>query len=125
MPKRKTKKATLEERFLLAWEEHGYPNSDITREHKFHPKRRWKFDFAFPTFKVAVEIEGLGAGGMGRHQRVGGLVKDAEKYNMAAEMGWTVLRCPSPFFTQKTEFGESVLEQFIEQVCRVVCSNGN
>jgi hypothetical protein len=27
-------------------------------EYKFHPKRRWKIDAAWPGFRLAVEIEG-------------------------------------------------------------------
>ena len=61
------------------------------REFRFHPKRKWRFDFAWPDLKLAVEIEGLTRDG-GRHQRFGGFEADCEKYNTAAVMGWTVLR---------------------------------
>jgi very-short-patch-repair endonuclease len=57
------------------------------REFKFHPERRWRFDFAFPDRNLAVEVEGIG-----RHQTIGGFKKDAEKYNAAALLGWMVLR---------------------------------
>lgn len=62
-------------------------------EHRFHPTRKWRFDFAFPDLKVAVEYEGLvfrGAGG--RHQRAAGLIEDSIKYAEAACLGWVVLR---------------------------------
>lgn len=59
------------------------------REHKFHPERKWRFDFFFPERKLAVEIEG-GVGG--RHQRIGGFTKDCDKYNAATLMGIAVLR---------------------------------
>jgi very-short-patch-repair endonuclease len=61
------------------------------REHKFHPVRRWKFDFAFPEKMLAVEVEG-GTWNMGRHTRGSGYVKDLEKYNAATILGWRVLR---------------------------------
>jgi len=48
-------------------------------------------DFAWPDKKIAVEIEG-GVWGLGRHNRPKGFIADTEKYNAAAEMGWTVLR---------------------------------
>jgi len=57
-------------------------------EHRFHPTRRWRFDFAWPQQKVALEVEGLN----GRHQRTAGFLKDMEKYNRATVMGWRVLR---------------------------------
>lgn len=60
-------------------------------EHKFHNKRRWRFDFAHPIHMIAVEIEG-GVWIKGRHTRGSGFVKDMEKYNSAEVSGWTVLR---------------------------------
>lgn len=61
------------------------------REHRFHPTRRWRFDFAFPDQKLAVEIEG-GIWTGGRHTRGSGYKGDMEKYNEAALLGWKVLR---------------------------------
>jgi hypothetical protein len=66
----------------------GIPEPD--REHMFHAGRRWRFDFAWPEVKLAVEIEGRG-----RHQNVVGFRKDAEKYNTAIALGWRVLRFPA------------------------------
>jgi len=53
--------------------------------------RRWRFDFAWPDWKLAVEIEG-GVFAHGRHTRGKGYEADCEKYNAAAVLGWTVLR---------------------------------
>lgn len=61
------------------------------REHKFHPGRQWRLDFAWPEFLIALEIEG-GIWVKGRHIRPAGFEKDCEKYNAAATLGWTVLR---------------------------------
>lgn len=61
------------------------------REHKFHPTRRWRFDFAFPDLKLAVEVEG-GTYSNGRHNRGNGYESDLEKYNEAILLGWNVLR---------------------------------
>jgi hypothetical protein len=61
-------------------------------EHRFHPERRWRFDFAWPDLMVAVEVEG-GVWVGGRHTRGKGFLADMEKYNHAAEAGWCVLRC--------------------------------
>ena len=60
-------------------------------EFKFHPTRLWRFDYAWPLAKVAVEVEG-GVWTMGRHTRGAGFENDIEKYNAAGEMGWIVLR---------------------------------
>lgn len=61
------------------------------QEVRFDPVRKWRFDFAFPGHKVAVEIEG-GAWSNGRHTRPAGFEADLEKYNAAALLGWIVLR---------------------------------
>lgn len=62
-------------------------------EHRFHPTRRWRIDYAWPDQKLAVEIEG-GVWTAGRHTRSKGFLKDAEKYNALTEMGWRLLRYP-------------------------------
>ena len=63
------------------------------REFVFHPTRQWRFDFAFPSVKLAVEVEGLLWGGKtSRHQHAKGYTKDLEKYNEATILGWRILR---------------------------------
>lgn len=64
------------------------------REHAFHPERKWRFDFAWPAFMIAVEVDG-GTYSRGRHVRPEGFEKDAEKLNAAAELGWRVYRYTS------------------------------
>jgi very-short-patch-repair endonuclease len=61
------------------------------REYGFHPERRWRFDFAWPHAKVAVEVDG-GIYQQGRHNRGAGMEKDNEKLNEALSCGWKVLR---------------------------------
>lgn len=60
-------------------------------EYKFSPDRNWRFDYAFPEFKIAIEQEG-GIFTGGRHVRGAGYLKDMEKYNQAAILGWRILR---------------------------------
>ena len=61
------------------------------REHQFAPPRKWRFDFCWPDYLVAVEVEG-GTWSGGRHVTGSGFAKDIEKYNAAAVRGWCVLR---------------------------------
>ncbi|EOA6544913.1 TPA: DUF559 domain-containing protein [Vibrio vulnificus] len=60
-------------------------------EFRFHKTRRWRFDFAYPEQRVAIEVEG-GTWANGRHTRAKGYAADCEKYNMAVLEGWRVLR---------------------------------
>jgi very-short-patch-repair endonuclease len=103
-------KADLRSLFVEAWEQHGFAASDLTPELKFHPTRRWRFDIAFPSLKVAVELDGFGFG----HQSKGQRRKDNEKSNAAAELGWTLLRYTS------AELVRSRIADTVEQVCRVL-----
>jgi hypothetical protein len=61
-------------------------------ELQFAPPRRWRFDYAWPDAKVALEVEGA-VWVRGRHTRGAGFLKDMEKYNRATVLGWRVVRC--------------------------------
>lgn len=60
-------------------------------EYRFHPVRRWRFDYAWPEISLALEVDG-GGFVQGRHGRGTGIEKDCEKYNAALVEGWKVLR---------------------------------
>lgn len=64
------------------------------REVVFAPPRRWRFDFAWPERRVAVEVEG-GTWVGGGHSRGRGFASDVDKYNAAVLGGWRVLRVTS------------------------------
>lgn len=64
---------------------------ECVKEYKFHPIRRWRFDYAIPEHKIALEVEG-GVWTGGRHIRAQGFLGDMEKYNTATLMGWRVFR---------------------------------
>lgn len=74
------------------------------REYQFHLGRKWRFDFAFPSHKVAVEIEGGTAFGKSRHSRGKGFVGDCQKYNAAALQEWLVFR----FTPEMVRSGEAI-----------------
>jgi hypothetical protein len=61
------------------------------REYYFSKPRMWRFDFAWPEYMLAVEIEG-GSWSNGRHSRGSGFTEDCEKYNRATILGWWLLR---------------------------------
>ncbi len=89
-PEPKVKRAfERAEVFLRALEVRGLPRPE--REWKFEAKRRWRFDYAWPERMVALEVEG-GVWTGGRHTRGAGFLKDMEKYNRAAVLGWRLLR---------------------------------
>ena len=64
---------------------------DAVAEHRFHPIRKWRFDFAVPSSRIAIEIDG-GVWAGGRHSGGAGQIKDMEKFNMAAIYGWRVMK---------------------------------
>lgn len=64
---------------------------ECIKEHKFHPTRKWRFDYAIPQHRIAIEVEG-GVWTGGRHTSPKGFLNDMEKYNTATMMGWRVLR---------------------------------
>ena len=76
---------------------------EYIREFQWHPTRKWRSDFLIVGNNdrlniilggILVEIEG-GIWTRGRHTRGSGFIKDCEKYNTAAAMGWRVFRFPS------------------------------
>lgn len=72
---------------------------NVTPEYRFHPIRRWRFDFADPALMIAVEIEG-GTWVGGRHITGSGYAKDCEKYNTATALGWRVFRFTPQMLTK-------------------------
>ena len=63
---------------------------DPATELLFHPKRKWRFDYAWEEQKLALEVHG-GIHSGGRHTRGRGFVEDRAKMNEATLLGWTVL----------------------------------
>ncbi len=70
-------------------------------EFRFHPVRKWRFDFLFEPM-VALEVDGA-VWTNGRHTRGKGYIADMEKLNEAVLMGYTVLRATP----QMVESGEA------------------
>lgn len=81
------------------------------RELQFAKPRKFRFDFAFPHAMLAVECEG-GSWVRGGHNRGVRFESDCEKYNLATEMGWRVLR----YTMAQIESGEAIAQ--IERVLK-------
>lgn len=91
-----------------------WPNlwSDHKEEFQFNCDRLWRFDFAWPCMKLAVEIDGFGWG----HQAQQHLSAHNEKRNAAVEDGWRVLVFDSRLLGSRQKVSDAV-----EQVCHVLC----
>lgn len=75
-------------------------------EFRFHGTRKWRFDLAFPAERVAIEVQG-GIWVAGGHNRGAQMLKDWEKYNEAACLGWRLLYCQPKDLTMLA-FAETV-----------------
>lgn len=53
---------------------------NVVKEYRFCQRRKWRFDYAAPQHRVALEVEG-GVWSRGRHTRPQGFLGDMEKYN--------------------------------------------
>ena len=102
---------------LATWRQLGLPAA--VAEHGFCAERKWRFDFAFPKERVAIEVQGgifgtgrkcrtCGQRKAGRHTRGTALVDEYEKLRAAAMLGWRVLPClPRQIYTR--ELAEEIL----------------
>ncbi len=91
----------LETHLLLSVRAAGLP--EPVREYKFHPTRKWRIDFCWPGFRLAVEVEG-GIYRGGGHTHVKDLKRDMEKSNALTLLGWRLLR----FHGDQVRSGEAV-----------------
>ena len=78
---------------------------EYEKELQFDPSRKFRFDWAIAEHKIASEDEGLHASGprgtgKSRHLTIEGYVRDCVKYNLAAKLGWRVLRYTATGYSQ-------------------------
>lgn len=86
--KRTISRSTLEHKFQANWNK-TYPATKLVREYKFSD-RGYRFDFAHPKSKVAIEIQGGTHLPYGAHSSAVGLQRDYEKLAIASSLGWRV-----------------------------------
>jgi hypothetical protein len=81
-------------------------------EYRFHPDRKWRFDYAWPGLKIAIEYDGIMQRTVG-HNSLGGILRDSEKINEAQRLGWRVFRANAKNVGDGTFFAliESVLAE--------------
>jgi very-short-patch-repair endonuclease len=103
-PRRASAKSEAEEALATELARVALPGWDLEREYRFHDGRKWRFDFAFPSLHLAIEVDGSG------HQRFGKTDKDNEKLNEAAKLGWRVLRFRSRDKKKAAEWAAFIVE---------------
>lgn len=85
--------SSLESAFARQLEHRATPTTPRPeREFLFasHLGRKYRFDFAWPQRRIAVEIHGSPRGGGPGHGSYGGLQVDSAKNNLATAAGWRV-----------------------------------
>ena len=82
------------------------------RDYRFLPRRKFELDFAWPQYKVAIEVQG-GQYVRGAHLRPVRYHSDTEKLNEAQLAGWIVL-----WFT--TEDVQKLVRKTVETVRRAL-----
>ena len=74
--------------FLQCWKAIG-GKAPVT-EMQFHQDRKWRWDFAWPEVRLAIEIQG-GIWAKGGHSSGKGITRDCEKFGAAAILKWHVI----------------------------------
>lgn len=99
-----------------------YHKIKFIQEYKFHPDRKWRFDFAIDPegYKIAIEIEG-GTWNNGAHVRGKGYADNCEKYNQAQILGWKVFRYTSDMLAKNPEQMIIDVKEYIKNHDKYIC----
>ena len=98
------------------------PGVEVVKEYMFHYTRKWRFDYAIPELKIAIEIDG-GVWDYGRHNRPQGYINDMEKLNNAISLGWYVLRFTT--YDRMTNATLSLIKKTVELRQKEMFDEGN
>ena len=99
----------------VLFERYPVAKKNLVKEYQFDPNRKWRFDYAWPAYMLAVEIDGFGGG----HQTPKAMARDNEKANGAMDLGWTLYRYCSAQLGSKLG-----VELAVEQVARTFLVRG-
>ena len=100
----------LEITFADAWVAY-YPEIDLHSEWRFAPPRKFRFDFAHLPSKIAIELQGGIFNPNTRHINGAALLKEHEKLNLAASLGWRVF-----YISTKTVNDIAIYEQIAQAI---------
>lgn len=99
----------MEDIFKTHWDRLiGIP---IKIQYPFHPTRQYRFDFAFPEIKLAIEMQGYGPG----HASFKEMYSDYVRHNEAVKLGWQIMYFMQPHIQKDS------LEKTLELVKEVYC----
>lgn len=74
-------------------------------EVRFHETRRWRFDYAWPDKKIAIEYQGgIFYGGIG-HNGIKGSKRDCLKFSSATALGWKLFLINADMVRDGSAFG--------------------
>jgi len=85
-PAKARTESELEAEFLRLFRSQLPPTFRPTLQHYFHSVRQWRFDFSWPPYLVAVEVQGHD-----NHYTRPGAANDYAKHNAAITLGWRIL----------------------------------
>lgn len=112
------KQSALELLFQAHLESVGCPKME--RQHRFHPTRKWRLDFAHIGTKICIEIDGgefmRKAGIRGGHNRGAQMAKDYEKRNTAIILGWTVFQLTGQMVEKEGMIWAGTVKAHIEHI---------
>lgn len=96
--------------------------TEMERQHRFHPTRKWLLDFAHVDTKVGIEIDGgefmYVAGQIGAHSRGAQMAYDYEKRNEAIMLGWVVVQLTGQMVNRHgREWAKRVKELIDKRAC--------
>ena len=76
----------------------------VEPQYRFHPERKWLFDWALPELLFAVEVDGVLPGAGGGHQRRQAYIADRQRDLEAMLLGWQVIRVATDQVSDGTAF---------------------
>lgn len=111
----KSDRESLENAFIDAWRCLFKDLPEPVPQHRFHKTRKFRFDWAWPEHKLAVECVG-GCFIQGGHNRGVIQERDHEKLNLAQADSWVVLQYGTKAFKDPYRIAAEVAEVLRERM---------